>query len=105
MTTDNTNGFKGYKKTQSRKWKLVLLVLIMATVSMFLPPLISAWLLKTAVPLVLISGTEWVSVVTLVVSAYFGMNVWQKKVEKKAENDLEKIKGELFIKANEDGEA
>lgn len=67
----------------SRKWKLVLLVVILATLGAFLPPLISAWLFGAEKPLVILSGTEWVSVVTLSVSAYFGANVWQKHVEKK----------------------
>lgn len=73
----------------SRKWKLVLLVVMLATVGAFLPPLISAWLLGAEKPLVILSGTEWVSVITLSVSAYFGANVWQKHVEKKNRLDLE----------------
>jgi hypothetical protein len=67
----------------SRKWKLVLLVVILATVWAFLPPLVSAWLLGAEKPLVLLSGTEWVSVITLSVSAYFGANVWAKYVQRR----------------------
>lgn len=71
----------------SRKWKLILLVLILATVGAFLPPLVSAWLLGAEKPLILLSGIEWVSVVTLSVSAYFGANVIQKHVEKRTTID------------------
>lgn len=70
-----------YNKNQSRKWRLVLLVIILATLGTFVPPLISLWVLKAKEALFLISGAEWVSVITLVVSAYFGINVWQKKIE------------------------
>jgi predicted Na+-dependent transporter len=73
----------------SRKWKLVLLVVILATLGAFLPPLVSAWLFGAEKPLVILSGTEWVSVVTLSVSAYFGANVWQKHVEKRRQLDIE----------------
>ena len=64
----------------SRKWKLVLLVVILATIGAFLPPLISVWLLGVKTPLAILSGSEWVSIVTLSVSAYFGANVWEKHV-------------------------
>jgi hypothetical protein len=67
----------------SRKWKLVMLVVILATAGAFLPPLVSVWLLGAEKPLVILSGTEFVSLITLVVSAYFGVNVWQKHVERR----------------------
>lgn len=65
----------------NRKWHLVLFVVIIATIGLFAPPLLSVWLFKAITPLVLISGTEYVSLITLVVSAYFGANVWQRHVE------------------------
>lgn len=73
-----------YKRTQSRKWKLVLLVILLVALGAFIPPTISMWIFKASKPLVIVSGTELVSLFTLVVSAYFGANVWQKHVEKKA---------------------
>ena len=76
----NVNGDIQYT---SRKWKLVVLVVILATVGALLPPLISAWLLAAEKPLVILTGTEWVSIVTLSVSAYFGANVWQKHVQRR----------------------
>lgn len=81
---DNDNG----AQYPSRKWKLVLLVVILATIGAFLPPLASVWLLGVEKPLVILSGTEWVSVITLSVSAYFGANVWQKHVEKRHPVDM-----------------
>jgi len=86
---DNSNGSYNGVQYPSRKWKLVLLVVILATIGAFLPPLISAWLLGAEKPMVLLSGTEWVSVITLSVSAYFGANVWQKHVKKRHQLDLE----------------
>jgi len=77
----NGNGNGNGALYVSRKWKLVLLVVILATIGAFLPPLISAWLLGAAKPLVILTGTEWVSIVTLSVSAYFGANVWEKHVQ------------------------
>jgi len=76
---DNDNG----AQYPSRKWSLILLVVIVATIAAFLPPIISAWLLGAAKPLVILTGTEWVSIVTLSVSAYFGANVWQKYVQRR----------------------
>lgn len=70
-----------YQKNQSRKWKLVLLVILIATIGTLIPPIISVWCFNTS-PLIIISGTEYVSILTLVVSAYFGANVLQKYVMK-----------------------
>lgn len=67
----------------SRKWKLVLLIICLATIGSFIPPLISVWLFGAKSPLIILSGTEWVSVVTLGISAYFGANVWEKHVHNK----------------------
>jgi len=99
-----------YKKTQSRKWKLVLLVILLATIGAFAPPMISMWLFGAIKPLVIVSGTEFVSLLTLVVSAYFGANVWQKHVEHKNGASLKleanvSTSSEIEIKPNEDGEA
>jgi len=95
-----------YQKTQSRKWKLVLLVILLATLGTVVPPVISAWVFGALKPLVIISGTEYVSVLTLVVSAYFGANVFQKHVENKASASLE-LKANMNVSDgnNEEGEA
>lgn len=73
-----------YKKTQSRKWRLALLLVMLATFGAFLPPIVSLWILKSTSPLVILSGTEWVSVVTMVVGLYIGGNVYQKHIERKS---------------------
>jgi hypothetical protein len=80
---ENNNG---YKKNQSRKWRLVLLVVILATVGAFLPPAISS--LVTSSPLVVISGTQWVSLITMIVGLYIGGNVYQKHIENKNSHEL-----------------
>lgn len=66
----------------SKKWRLVLLVVLLASLGTIVPPILSLWLFDAATPLVIISGTEYVSLLTLIVSAYFGANVWQKQVQK-----------------------
>jgi O-antigen/teichoic acid export membrane protein len=70
-----------YNKNGSRKWRLTLLTVIIVTLGTFLPPLIDLWVFGAEIPLSIISGSEFVSLLTLVISAYFGANVWQKKIE------------------------
>jgi hypothetical protein len=87
----------------SRKWKLILLIVILATLGAFLPPLVSAWLFGAEKPLVILSGTEWVSVITLVSGAYLGANVWQKYVQKKQLDPTESgVQGDLVKNEVED---
>ncbi len=70
-------------KQKSRKLALLYVILILATVGAFVPPLL-VWILtmcgKNVPPLQLLGSTEWVSLVTLVVSTYFGSNVWEKQI-------------------------
>ena len=73
-------------KQRSRKWSLVLLVVILASIGAFIPPIVSL-LLKSVKPLILLSGTEWVSVITMVTAAYIGGNVWQKHIQKNTEEN------------------
>lgn len=67
----------------SRKLFLLYVVIILATLGTFAPPIIT-WALQMAgknVPSFEILGsTEWVSMISLVVSTYFGSNVWEKHV-------------------------
>jgi len=76
------SNFFNFQVDPSKKWRLVLLVVLMASLGTIVPPILSLWLFKAATPLVIISGTEYVSLLTLIVSAYFGANVWQKQVQK-----------------------
>lgn len=69
---------------KSRKWFLVLLIVSIATIGTFVPPMISAWVFGEPKPLIILSGTEWVSVISMIVSAYIAGNVFQKHVEAKS---------------------
>lgn len=68
----NTNSYG------SRKWNLTLLIVILGTVGTFLPPLLSKLVFKMT-PIVILSGTEWVTLMTMITSAYFAGNVWEKR--------------------------
>jgi hypothetical protein len=70
-----------FGKYHSRKWILILTIFGVATLGVFAPPMISSWIFKATEPLTIVSGTEFVSLITLIITAYFGFNVWQKKVE------------------------
>ena len=63
-------------KYKSRKWLLVLLVIALAVLGAFFPPIASLFLSK---PLAILTGTEFVSLVSLVVGAYFGFNSYQNR--------------------------
>jgi hypothetical protein len=102
-------------KKMSRKWILVLLVLAIATLGTFIPPIVSVWVMGNEKPLIILTGSELVALVSLVVSAYFGANVFQKhvvgdpnqkvsKTTQKQTIEKEKVE-EIHIKPNENGEA
>lgn len=86
-----TNFIDGYNKGNSRKWRLTLLCVLLATLGTFVPPLIDVWVFGSSEPLTIISGTEFASLLTLVISAYFGANVWEKKVTGKVEGVVDNI--------------
>jgi uncharacterized membrane protein len=77
------NKYKSYDKTKSRKWNLVLLVFWVSSLAFLIPPLLSIFIFKAEIPLVILSGIEFISLNTLVVSAYFGANVTQHHIELK----------------------
>lgn len=70
-------------KNKSRKLTLLYIVLGLATLGAFVPPII-IWILamcgKNVPPFEILGSTEWVSMISLVVSTYFGSNVWEKHV-------------------------
>lgn len=70
------------EKKMSRKWRLVLLVTLLATIGAFVPPILGAFLLKK--PFVILSGAEWVTIISMCFGLYVGGNVYQKGVELKA---------------------
>ena len=90
-------------EVHSRKWRLVLIVILLSTLGVLIPPLISSWVFQSVRPLIIISGSEYVSLVTLVVSAYFGVNVWQKHIEGK-QNELVEVETDVGDKDKEEGE-
>jgi len=106
-----------YQSSSSRKWKLVLLILIVVTIGTFIPPLLSAWVFGASSPLFILTGGNFVTLVTLIVSAYFGANVWQKHILKGEVtvdlpagdntkiNTKSEVIDEIKIEQNEDGEA
>lgn len=67
----------------SRKLLLLYVVIILATFGAFFPPILT-WILNLAgvksPPFEILGSTEWVSMISLVVSTYFGSNVWEKHV-------------------------
>lgn len=70
-------------KMPSRKLTLLYIVIILATVGAFVPPIIT-WIFnacgKNIPPFEILGSTEWVSMISLVVTTYFGSNVWEKHV-------------------------
>lgn len=65
----------------SRKWALVLSVFWISTLMLLVPPLLSVWLFGAEKPMIILTGVEYVSLVSLSVGSYFGANVFQKNVE------------------------
>ena len=63
----------------SRKYKLALLIFITTSLLCILPPCISVFIFKVA-PLVILSGTEYVTILTTLMGIYFSANVYEKKI-------------------------
>jgi len=78
MEKQATNGGK-LKTPAGRKFLLAILIWATATVMCLCPPLISAFVFKQN-PLVVLSGSEWVTVIGMIGAFYFGANVAQKKL-------------------------
>ena len=65
----------------NRKWHLALIVVVIATLALLVPPLCSVWFFKAKQPLTILGGTEYVTLLCLVISSYFGSNVMQRHIE------------------------
>lgn len=65
------------EKMQSRKYQLVILIIVLATLGAFIPPVLSLFI----TPFAILSGAEWVTVISLVISAYIAGNVFQNRAE------------------------
>ncbi len=85
LTKINTYGKldRWFEMKISRKLFLLYVVIVLATLGAFVPPIIN-WALalagKRVTPLEILGSTEWISMISLVVSTYFGSNVWEKHV-------------------------
>ncbi len=64
----------------SRKWILVLLVLAISTLGTFVPPIVS-YFCGCDLSIQILSGGNYVTIISFVLSAYMGFNVWEKKVD------------------------
>jgi hypothetical protein len=75
-------------KNKSRKYRFIILVFTAATVMCICPPVISVFFLKMANPLVILSGAEWITVMSMLGGLYFGANVIQKHLLKDEEIEI-----------------
>ena len=66
------------EKMQSRKYQLVVLIIALATLGTFIPPIVN---LIIGTSLKILAGSEWVAVVSMVISAYIAGNVFQNRAE------------------------
>ncbi len=73
-----------HDKKASRKYTLALLIFSAATIMCAIPPALAVFVFKTA-PLIILSGSEWISVMGMLGGFYFGANVLQKKFIKDSE--------------------
>ena len=71
---------KENKRSVSRKYKLALLILIIASIICAVPPIVSVFFLKLATPLIILSGSEFVTIISLIAATYMAANVSQKKM-------------------------
>ena len=66
-------------KNTSRKYLLTIYVILIATAMTLLPPIISVFFLPA--PMIIMTGTEFASIVSMALLFYNGSNVLQKKFE------------------------
>ena len=76
---------KDIKFFASRKYVLTLLIFFAGTILCGLPPALSMFVFAYKTPLIILSGSEWVTVITMLCGFYFGANVAQKKLLNKTE--------------------
>lgn len=79
---------KKYNPRDSRKYRLALLVLFLSFLLCGAPPMISTWVFH-ATPLIIISGAEFVTIISLLIASYFTANVVQKSGKKSEEKKEE----------------
>lgn len=74
------NLLKSDTRYTSRKYKITLLIFITTSLLCILPPCLSIFLFKTATPLIVLSGAEYVTILTTLMGIYFSANVYEKKI-------------------------
>ena len=75
----------------SRKWILTLLILVIASLMCFVPPIVAVCFFHTT--LVVLSGELWVSTMLIITSGYHISNVFEKKIQNNADLLMSKIPG------------
>jgi len=65
------------EKMQSRKFSLIVFIIVLATLGAFVPPIVGIF----GVIFKILSGAEWVTVISLTISAYIAGNSWQNRAE------------------------
>lgn len=73
-------------KMASSKFFLALLAIVMGNLLMWIPMIINVIF---GMSLILLTGSEYVSLILGVLGVYMGTNVWQKKVAKPPKNETE----------------
>jgi len=76
------NQYSFSNRIASRKYILTILIFLAGTLLCGLPPLLSVFVYNCSPALIILSGTEWVTVITMLCGFYFGANVAQKKLMK-----------------------
>jgi len=81
--------FDFYKKIdtyimKSRKTKLLIAIIILATLGTFIPPLV-CWLIWLATkqpiqPLIILTDGDWITIISIIVPAYMGALTWEKHI-------------------------
>lgn len=77
----NKNTINLISKTPAgRKYGLAIMIFAAATLLCAVTPILSVFVFKLAAPLVLLTGSEWVTVMSMIGAFYFSANVAQKKL-------------------------
>jgi hypothetical protein len=80
------------KRPVQTRWKLTKIVLSLATFAFFFPPLlnyVAQFVIKSSEysPLSLLSGAEWVTIVTLILGIYGASNVAKDHIFKQKQEE------------------
>lgn len=65
----------------SRKYKITLLIFFTTSLICALPPCLSVFIFKATAPLIIISGAEYITILTTLIGIYFSANVYEKKIK------------------------